>query len=61
MEPLRLDDMKTLQKAVLKLDAREFTLVQDLFVSGLNARGFSAFKVDQPVAESCFPEYGEWT
>ncbi len=60
VEPLRLDDMKTLQKAVLKLDAREFTLVQDLFVSGLKERGFLAFKVDQPVTESCFPKYGEW-
>ncbi|HOW34092.1 MAG TPA: hypothetical protein PLN32_06505 [Methanoregulaceae archaeon] len=57
-EPLRLDDMKTLQKAVLKLDASEFSLVQDLFVNGLKKRGFSAFKVDQPVLESSLPRFG---
>lgn len=59
VEPLRLADLKRLQKAVLKLDAREFSLVQDLFVSGLKSRGFSAFKVDQPVGRECFPKFGE--
>jgi hypothetical protein len=58
-EPLRIADVKTLQKAVLKLDAREFSLVQDLFVNGLKARGFSAFKVDQPVMRGCFPKFRE--
>lgn len=57
-EPLRLADMETLQKAVLKLDAKEFSLVQELFVNGLRARGFAAFKADQPVLRSCFPKFG---
>ncbi len=59
-EPLRLAEMKPLQKAVLKLDAREFYLVQDLFVNGLRRRGFSAFKVEQPVVESLLPRFGGW-
>ncbi|HQI01878.1 MAG TPA: hypothetical protein PLA18_11420, partial [Deltaproteobacteria bacterium] len=59
-EPLRLAEMKPLQKAMLKLDAREFHLVEDLFVSGLKRRGFSAFKVDQLVMRSYFPKFREW-
>ncbi len=56
-QPLRIAEMKPLQMEILELDAREFSRVQDLFVSGLKKRGFSSFKVDEYIAERSLPPF----
>ncbi len=56
-QPLRIAEMKPLQMEILELDAREFFQVQDLFVSGLRQRGFSAFKINEYITERSLPPF----
>lgn len=55
--PLRVAEMRPLRMEILELDAREFSRVQDLFVSGLKKKGFEAFSVDKAIAERSLPEF----
>jgi len=55
--PLRLAETRPLRQAVERLDAREFSRAQDLFVEGLKAKGFAAFKIEEPVEKKQLPRF----
>jgi hypothetical protein len=56
-QPIRLAEMKPLQKAVVEGGSGDFSLVQDMFVEGLRRRGVASFKVDRPVAARSLPVF----
>jgi hypothetical protein len=56
-EPMRYAETRPLREAVEKLDARDFSKAQDIFVQGLKERGFKAFKIERPLVKKDLPRF----
>ena len=56
-EPMRYAEVRPLREAVEKLNAGEFSKVQELFVESLKEKGFDAFKVERAIVEKDLPHF----
>lgn len=56
-QQLRMAETKTIRDASKELNAREFVVVQDLFVQGLKDKGFAAFPVDNRIDPKAMPDF----